>query len=399
MHRKVPNSGGETQASFFKREDEYAKNYTSRKRDHVEVRMLYVIFVGICLYSIKNDDLLTAASLFSCACQFTVANSMHAKFTTSTKSTQQTTKSEFKGKDTVAVRRKTKKSSPCGECEGCTREDCGQCRYCKDKRKNGGPDKLKKRCSARECVKNISTAGGDGGATGKMTDTDTSDTSPTDSVSSSSSLSPEGLGFALKRKAPSSSSLGEESSSPTDTLIRHEPKKKRARPLFKMKLNINMNSVPKEEGAVLKEVSSNQNALNDTVSIKPAVLEKVSTKTNVLIQSKLVDDKCTNTNEGNISVHQLLSLAKKRALEAQSNLTLAQLKQQAREKARAAKAASVRKQPKRNKKGKFQKSSSSVAKDDDEMPEEPMAKIEMHTGFLHLYRGENPRAKFVWRKY
>ena len=121
---------------------------------------------------------------------------MHSKFST-TNSTQRTTKSESKKKDTVSAR--TKKGRPCGECEGCTREDCGECRFCKDKRKNGGPDKLKKRCSARECVKNISSAGGgvDGGdATAKTTDNasvQTSDTSPADSMSSSSSFSPLAL--------------------------------------------------------------------------------------------------------------------------------------------------------------------------------------------------------------
>ena len=35
----------------------------------------------------------------------------------------------------------------CGKCDGCaTTDDCGRCKYCKDKKKNGGPGRLKKAC-------------------------------------------------------------------------------------------------------------------------------------------------------------------------------------------------------------------------------------------------------------
>ena len=41
----------------------------------------------------------------------------------------------------------------CGECDGCTTtEDCGSCKYCRDKKKNGGPGRLKKACIKKVCT-------------------------------------------------------------------------------------------------------------------------------------------------------------------------------------------------------------------------------------------------------
>lgn len=39
----------------------------------------------------------------------------------------------------------------CGQCEGCKREDCGHCVFCKDKVKFGGPGKKKQKCLLRAC--------------------------------------------------------------------------------------------------------------------------------------------------------------------------------------------------------------------------------------------------------
>ncbi|XP_013791499.1 M-phase phosphoprotein 8-like [Limulus polyphemus] len=40
----------------------------------------------------------------------------------------------------------------CGECEGCLRvEDCGECATCLDKKKFGGPGRLKKKCLLKSC--------------------------------------------------------------------------------------------------------------------------------------------------------------------------------------------------------------------------------------------------------
>ena len=41
----------------------------------------------------------------------------------------------------------------CGDCTGCQEvHDCGQCRFCKDKGKFGGPNRLKQVCLNKKCV-------------------------------------------------------------------------------------------------------------------------------------------------------------------------------------------------------------------------------------------------------
>lgn len=44
-----------------------------------------------------------------------------------------------------------KKQWGCRKCAGCLVEDCGQCNYCLDKPKFGGPNTLKKKCINRRC--------------------------------------------------------------------------------------------------------------------------------------------------------------------------------------------------------------------------------------------------------
>ena len=44
-----------------------------------------------------------------------------------------------------------KRRSRCGECEGCLAQDCGQCPYCADKPKFGGPGTKKQCCAKRKC--------------------------------------------------------------------------------------------------------------------------------------------------------------------------------------------------------------------------------------------------------
>ncbi|KAA0191191.1 PHD finger and CXXC domain-containing protein [Fasciolopsis buskii] len=41
----------------------------------------------------------------------------------------------------------------CGSCSGCTQpEDCGKCDYCRDRRKFGGPNRMRQKCRLRQCV-------------------------------------------------------------------------------------------------------------------------------------------------------------------------------------------------------------------------------------------------------
>ncbi|XP_046544000.1 lysine-specific demethylase 2A-like isoform X2 [Haliotis rubra] len=40
----------------------------------------------------------------------------------------------------------------CKKCEACTRSDCGECNFCKDMRKFGGPGRMKQSCISRKCM-------------------------------------------------------------------------------------------------------------------------------------------------------------------------------------------------------------------------------------------------------
>ncbi|RWS25676.1 nuclear receptor-like protein [Leptotrombidium deliense] len=45
-----------------------------------------------------------------------------------------------------------RKIAGCRSCSGCLSEDCGQCHYCLDKPKFGGPNTLKKKCVNKRCL-------------------------------------------------------------------------------------------------------------------------------------------------------------------------------------------------------------------------------------------------------
>ena len=71
------------------------------------------------------------------------------------KSARQTEDAEKKKLDGEPKRR----GRGCGKCEGCQRADCGNCTFCKDKPKFGGPGVKKQRCALRACsnfVKKVS---------------------------------------------------------------------------------------------------------------------------------------------------------------------------------------------------------------------------------------------------
>jgi hypothetical protein len=104
-----------------------------------------------------------------------------------------------------------------------------------------------------------------------------------------------------------------------------------------------------------------------------------------------------------ITIQQILKIRLRRSLQAQESLTLAQLKQRARQKAAGARS-SKPVPPKRKKRriygGKKKKNKPAPPSDPvDEAPLlEPADQVEMNTGTLYLYRGENPRVKFHRRK-
>lgn len=44
------------------------------------------------------------------------------------------------------------KAMPCRNCSACVMDDCGECKFCLDKRKFGGPGKMNKRCKMKQCL-------------------------------------------------------------------------------------------------------------------------------------------------------------------------------------------------------------------------------------------------------
>ncbi|KAL8580311.1 hypothetical protein ACOMHN_030935 [Nucella lapillus] len=56
-------------------------------------------------------------------------------------------KSSSSGSSTIRRRR-----TRCKKCEPCTRSECGECNFCKDMRKFGGPGRMKQTCVSRQCM-------------------------------------------------------------------------------------------------------------------------------------------------------------------------------------------------------------------------------------------------------
>ena len=52
----------------------------------------------------------------------------------------------------VAKKMQKRMGRGCGDCEGCISDDCDQCKYCLDKKRNGGEYKLRQKCMLRKCI-------------------------------------------------------------------------------------------------------------------------------------------------------------------------------------------------------------------------------------------------------
>ncbi|KAG8545780.1 hypothetical protein GDO81_020329 [Engystomops pustulosus] len=53
------------------------------------------------------------------------------------------------GKGLGAARRRRTR---CRKCEACVRTECGECNFCKDMKKFGGPGRMKQSCLKRQCT-------------------------------------------------------------------------------------------------------------------------------------------------------------------------------------------------------------------------------------------------------
>jgi len=177
-----------------------------------------------------------------------------------------------------------------------------------------------------------------------------------------------------------------------------EPTKKKARPLLKEKSGIESDN-------------NNNNHSAKVVVLKKKGRSKLVGKRKQANggerRSTLGSNKAAIKNgEEYFTIQQLLSLTRQRKIEAQSKLSLVQLKQQAREKARANANRTVRAQQtskrKTTRNGKRHQPKSSLVKktsteESIEVEDEPVETIQMNTGTLYLYRGLKPRAEFVWK--
>ncbi|BFZ04644.1 hypothetical protein BsWGS_07683 [Bradybaena similaris] len=55
-------------------------------------------------------------------------------------------------KGSVASSSVRKRRTRCKKCEACTRTECGECTYCRDMKKFGGPGRMKQTCVSRQCM-------------------------------------------------------------------------------------------------------------------------------------------------------------------------------------------------------------------------------------------------------
>lgn len=69
-------------------------------------------------------------------------------FTSSSSSSSSVNKLPPKSTSESSRRRRTR----CKKCAACTRADCGECHFCKDMKKFGGPGRMKQSCIARQCM-------------------------------------------------------------------------------------------------------------------------------------------------------------------------------------------------------------------------------------------------------
>ena len=183
----------------------------------------------------------------------------------------------------------------------------------------------------------------------------------------------------------------------------HPKKRAKSVPLFKKKLNVQLTAPPSKTDCILDKQKS---TADEETTAKEAIMQQVPPPTAAEAKREPNNTKPTTDSmkwkidDSQLAIQKLLSIAKQRSQMKQENLSLVQLKRLARQKAKAKKS-SRRVQPRR-KKGKKNvrrsKSKSPASTNEDSVKEEePTRIVEMETGVLYLYRGDNPRAEFKRR--
>lgn len=244
----------------------------------------------------------------------------------------------------------------------------------------------------------MTTGGEKGGGSLSGSSPRTAGTASTDSiVSASESSSNDGNRERPRRKVVPSSPCDHSGGGGI------EPPKKKARNLFSTKLTLlSLGREAADEEASASNAASN----SQTAGIKRSSIEETAnSRADVDRPSERMRDGSNRAAVGIVaSIQHLLTVRREEEREAQSNMSISQLKDMARRKARER-----RRKPKRSAQPKRRRTTagrrrrrrpdkppapSAASGNEDERPE-PVEVVEMNTGTLHLYRGETRRAKFV----
>ena len=98
---------------------------------------------------VKNDNKMSPEKLQTLKSK--VSKTITEKYSTDKKEVQNKERKKNRTDYVYGGSSKAKKVRRCGECEGCTRDDCGKCIGCLDKPKFGGKNTRKQACTMRKC--------------------------------------------------------------------------------------------------------------------------------------------------------------------------------------------------------------------------------------------------------
>ena len=98
---------------------------------------------------VKNDNKMSPEKLQTLKSK--VSKTITEKYSSDKKEVQNKERKKNRTDYVYGGSSKAKKVRRCGECEGCTRDDCGKCIGCLDKPKFGGKNTRKQACTMRKC--------------------------------------------------------------------------------------------------------------------------------------------------------------------------------------------------------------------------------------------------------
>ncbi|XP_035225018.1 lysine-specific demethylase 2A-like isoform X2 [Stegodyphus dumicola] len=123
-------------------------------KEHIHITKLEYNGLKVLLREHENDDQRLAItgkpSLFWFDVKKPKPKPRSAPTSSSSSSSSKSSKSgSSKGNNSSNARRRRTR---CKKCEACLRADCGECHFCKDMKKFGGPGRMKQSCISRQCM-------------------------------------------------------------------------------------------------------------------------------------------------------------------------------------------------------------------------------------------------------